>query len=445
LKILVRGRKDRSAVLKAVETFYPNWGIRVESLGGVRGGRIIEQLEPRLEPFTIILSGRRDYGVFWDSLRRLAPLPPLVSLSLVDRADVRNARLEMIAHSIDVARALLRGTVEWIRGAYRFYLSLKAPLVSAPRDPETDNFFFHAKSFHRLPLHPQGGLVLAYKMREGIHEFYCGARKAGTARFMLTETVVEGWDESLECPSIDHVRMIENNVELLQALRRESVRLLRENAPDEAEKIVVPWSGGKDSTAALILALEAFGRDRVVAVNVDTGTEFPLTARYIEEVAEKLGVELVSVYAGLREAIYQRGLPRLGERWCTGLKLEALRRAISRLTEGGKPVVIVGDRDAESKLRVKRPQTRISGEEVTLAPLKLWGGSHVQLFLIWKGVPLNPLYEIGFYRIGCFICPSLRDWELGIIKSRRQVLGLQREKLFELFVKERYSAKRVGS
>ncbi|MCE4617468.1 MAG: phosphoadenosine phosphosulfate reductase family protein [Desulfurococcales archaeon] len=439
LKILVRGRKDKAAVEKSIQLFYPGWDIAVESLGGVRGDKLVEKLEEiNLSSFTILLSGRRDLQDFRVALNQLAPLPPLVALSLVDRSNVRNARLEMIAHSIDIGRAMLRGTTEWINNVYRFYFSLEGSIIKLPRDPESDNFFFFSQKYHSLPLKPDDAFVLAYKLREGLHEFYCGSERAGTARFSLTETKIHSWNNEAICPKLDENKLIEENQKLLEILENKALSFIRKNVPDHVEKIIVPWSGGKDSTAVLVLSIKALGKDRVIALHVDTGTEFPTSSEYIERVSRMLGVQVERVYAGLREAIGSRGLPQLGERWCTGLKLDALRRGIRDILKDEKPVVIVGDRDAESKLRVRRPQLRASKEETSLAPLKLWGGAHVQLYLKSRGIPLNPLYEIGFYRIGCFICPSLRDWEISIMLKRIDALKLGSESLLSEFFENRY-------
>lgn len=60
-------------------------------------------------------------------------------------------------------------------------------------------------------------------------------------------------------------------------------------------KIVVQWSGGKDSQASLILAVEKYGAKNVTAVFCDTGWENPLTYIHVIDIAKLMGVELVTV------------------------------------------------------------------------------------------------------------------------------------------------------
>ena len=48
------------------------------------------------------------------------------------------------------------------------------------------------------------------------------------------------------------------------------------------KKIIVPVSGGKDSTASLCLAIDKVGVKNVVPVFNDTGWEHPLTYEYLD-------------------------------------------------------------------------------------------------------------------------------------------------------------------
>ena len=60
-------------------------------------------------------------------------------------------------------------------------------------------------------------------------------------------------------------------------------------------KVIVGWSGGKDSQASLNWAVKKYGVKNVVAVFCDTGWENPITYLHVVDVCEQLGVELVIV------------------------------------------------------------------------------------------------------------------------------------------------------
>ena len=58
-------------------------------------------------------------------------------------------------------------------------------------------------------------------------------------------------------------------------------------------KIIVSFSGGKDSQACLIKAVNKYGADKIEAVFCDTGWEHPDTYQHIDNVCKQLGVALV--------------------------------------------------------------------------------------------------------------------------------------------------------
>jgi 3'-phosphoadenosine 5'-phosphosulfate sulfotransferase (PAPS reductase)/FAD synthetase len=57
-------------------------------------------------------------------------------------------------------------------------------------------------------------------------------------------------------------------------------------------KVVVAWSGGKDSQASLIWAVNKYGNQNVVAVFCDTGWENPITLLHVVDVCEQMGIQL---------------------------------------------------------------------------------------------------------------------------------------------------------
>lgn len=57
-------------------------------------------------------------------------------------------------------------------------------------------------------------------------------------------------------------------------------------------KHLVSLSGGKDSTATLLMALELHGHDNVMAVFADTGNEHPATYEYVRYLHRTLGVSI---------------------------------------------------------------------------------------------------------------------------------------------------------
>ena len=71
-------------------------------------------------------------------------------------------------------------------------------------------------------------------------------------------------------------------------------------------KILVAFSRGKDSQAALIWAVKKYGKERVEAVFCDTGWEHPVTYEHIKYVTNELDVKLVTLKNGSFQDLCRR-------------------------------------------------------------------------------------------------------------------------------------------
>ena len=419
LRILVPGRKDASAVRAMVEAFMPGWGARVESLGGARGGRLVEEALSRLSPYTVVMLGSRESREAEEIARHA---PPFVEVVVTRAAKVRNNPLGVLHGLLSHARARLRLRYSWNGRSIVFTGGLGGDLEEAPVSPQGDSFLVYglgARILSTFMVKSLGGAALLYKGPQGKHLVYTGPKPVGEVYFDKGY----GPPRARTYPraprhKLDLGTMVDDNTSITRILEDSAVSMLQELAGD-ADTVIVPWSGGKDSTAALLLAVEAFGRDRVKAIYVDTGIDFPENLEYVEKVASILGIDYIVKRAYVDEGLLDEDMPMPDPdyRWCTGRKLDALREGFKEVARGDT-IVVTGDRDAESERRAKRPVIRLDeklGYRV-ISPLKMWSGAHVQIYTLSKGIPLNPLYEKGFYRIGCYICFALRGWEIEVMK-----------------------------
>jgi 3'-phosphoadenosine 5'-phosphosulfate sulfotransferase (PAPS reductase)/FAD synthetase/3'-phosphoadenosine 5'-phosphosulfate sulfotransferase len=420
LKIIVRSRKDAKAVEAALERFMPGWGIEVVNVGGARGDRLAQAIIDEMEPFSVALLGREDSEV---AAAVQAAAPPLSAVIVSRAAKVRNNTVEMIYSDITRARVRIRLATFWDGEAYIFSGGLGgSELEGIPYTPQGDSFFLFGRGARTLSLFMMknvGTVPLLFKAEKGKHIVFSGDSPVG-------EFYAEDKGEVPKAVPYREARarkvsletVVERNSPVMKALEEKSAEVLRRMAPDP-DTVIVPWSGGKDSTAALLVAIKAYGRDAVKAVYVDTGIDFLENAEYVEKLASKLGVDLIYKRANVDEGLLIEDMPMPDPdyRWCTGRKLDALREGFREAAKG-KTIVVTGDRDGESEKRGKRPVLRYDEKlgYPVVSPLKLWSGSHVQTYILWKGLPLNPLYEAGFYRIGCYICFALRSWEINVMK-----------------------------
>lgn len=189
---------------------------------------------------------------------------------------------------------------------------------------------------------------------------------------------------------------------------------------------IVPISGGKDSQTCLKLAIEHFGKNKVIGLFCDTQFEHPLTYAHIEKISKLYGVEIITRCNGEVLELCQKfgRFPSGIARFCTNeLKIKVSKRFYQELAKGqGQGFEVwYGMRSSESSQRAKRYQDKISDElylpheilpsnypkylgELGIKfrlPILDWSEREVYDFL---GDEINPLYKYGFDRVGCFPC-----------------------------------------
>jgi DNA sulfur modification protein DndC len=211
---------------------------------------------------------------------------------------------------------------------------------------------------------------------------------------------------------------------------------------------LLAFSGGKDSTSVLVLAVEFLRRRRPAGVSLevlyaDTLLEIPQMARHAERMLAH--VEALAGAEGLPLRVQRlrpppdqtfwvlvlgKGypVPSFRFRWCTDrLKVRPMRRAAER----GDPnaVMLVGVREGESAVRDGRLRQACgrgecgpaavgkAGPFPAVSPIREWRSCDVWDFLVfrapqwgWPTAGLWRLYgEDEAVRYGCWLCPLVRE------------------------------------
>jgi 3'-phosphoadenosine 5'-phosphosulfate sulfotransferase (PAPS reductase)/FAD synthetase len=224
---------------------------------------------------------------------------------------------------------------------------------------------------------------------------------------------------------------------------------------------IVNVSGGKDSTATLLLAIER-GAPNLSAVMADTGHEHPLTYEYVDYLEQVTGVQIRRVKASFAMRIANKR-EYIVRKWSAdGVSDERIREALDILVPTGNPFLDLclwkgrfpspkarfcteelkvqpmmdqvfipaskkydrvvswqGVRADESRARADLPE-QDEGEfgVINYRPILKWTAEDCFAMHRKHGINWNPLYEQGMGRVGCMPCIMARKGELGEIQKR---------------------------
>lgn len=228
----------------------------------------------------------------------------------------------------------------------------------------------------------------------------------------------------------------------------------------QEEKIVnniVSVSGGKDSTATLLLAI-AQETPNLSAVFADTGNEHELTYEYVHYLEQKTGVKIQWVKADFSQEIQQKR-KYVSEKWpLKGVPDEVIETVLEILHPTGNPyldlclwkgrfpstkaqfctfelkispvfeqcffpILDKGEliyswqgvrRDESLNRRYLKEFDEVGGGLFNYRPILKWPALATFEAMSYMGIKPNPLYSQGCSRVGCFCINSkkgeIRNW-----------------------------------
>jgi phosphoadenosine phosphosulfate reductase len=218
--------------------------------------------------------------------------------------------------------------------------------------------------------------------------------------------------------NIDDVLKV--NAEHLNIIESKAKKFIAITAEKIAKPIIASFSGGKDSLVALHLTI-SLGFEPVVLFN-NTGIEMPETVDTVHKIVEQYNLKFVEASAGdlFWKAVYIFGPPGRDYRWCCKIcKLTPLARTVKSMWPSGG-LNIVGQRAFESLDRARSPRIwrlRWAPYIVNASPINEWSQFEVWLYIFKHKLYINPLYFMGYERIGCFMCPASTLAELSLLQQ----------------------------
>ncbi|MCZ7395798.1 MAG: phosphoadenosine phosphosulfate reductase family protein [Candidatus Methanoperedens sp.] len=214
-------------------------------------------------------------------------------------------------------------------------------------------------------------------------------------------------------PMLDEI--LRANAPHMKRLVKDAVNTIRGIANQKEfrdSQVYVSFSGGKDSLATLDLTRSAVERP-IKVFFANTGIEFPETVEFARRFCRENSIELIEVEA--KEAFWENlpsfGPPAKDFRWCCKVcKLAPINTVMEECTrEGRRCLTMDGKRKYESfsraRIAPKEENPFIPGQ-VSVFPIRNWRAIEVWLYIYYRKLEYNPLYDLGFERVGCWLCPA---------------------------------------
>jgi len=180
--------------------------------------------------------------------------------------------------------------------------------------------------------------------------------------------------------------------------------------------------------AAVMLHLVSTQQPDIPVVLTDTGYLFPETYQFIDELTDKLKLNL-KVYRAALSPAWQEA--RFGKLWqsADGIKqynqlnkVEPMQRALTDLKVGSW---FTGLRRSQSSTRADKDIIEISRGVVKVQPIIDWSNKDVFYYLKEHGLSYHPLWEQGYVSVGD--THSTRKLELGMSEEDTRFNGFGRE------------------
>ncbi len=215
---------------------------------------------------------------------------------------------------------------------------------------------------------------------------------------------IESWIETIE-RNKEQLKALEANSQLLI---RNSIAKYKESAP----KILS--SGGKDSSVTAYLVNQV-AKDTDIIFN---NTTLDCADTYLH-IKEQEHVQIINPKEGFyqwRDRIQFVG-NRISRACCTLFKEGAMIKALGK---NDKYLFFMGMRNQESKNRSSyvdewKNEKWGSRDWNAVLPIRKWSEEEIWLYILWKGISINPKYKKGYARVGCAVaCPyyAKSSWAL---------------------------------
>jgi phosphoadenosine phosphosulfate reductase len=202
----------------------------------------------------------------------------------------------------------------------------------------------------------------------------------------------------------------------------------------DTKSAVVSFSGGKDSLVALDLARRAGIKKAIFS---DTTIEDKITLKYIINLQNfiDVSIDILKPKVDFFTLFDEYGPPSRRYRWCCPtIKYPQI---VEYARKNNIKYMITGLRKSESNIRSKYEIIGINPMTPNVKefnPIIDWTEKDVFSYIKNHNLPLNPIYNLGFKRNGCVICPYKKISEIEKYKTIEPELLEKFEKKLQNYV-----------
>ena len=197
----------------------------------------------------------------------------------------------------------------------------------------------------------------------------------------------------------------------------EAEKFVQKNGAGSENRMIVSFSGGKDSTATADVVVKALGNPYITHLFGNTTLEFPYTTEYAERYRKSHPMAEFRIAQNTGQNFYEVckeiGPPARMMRWCCSMfKTGPITRVLNRKFGDKQILTFYGIRKNESVSRSKYSRVTENTETVKIqkqtvaSPIFEWKDLDVWLYLLSEKVDFNDAYRLGYDRVGCWCCPN---------------------------------------
>jgi phosphoadenosine phosphosulfate reductase len=218
--------------------------------------------------------------------------------------------------------------------------------------------------------------------------------------------------------------LVEANQQLEQQTPEQRVAWALDNLPGQ-----FMLSSSFGAQAAVMLHLVTQQYPDIPVVLTDTGYLFPETYEFVDELTERLKLNLKVYSADMTPAWQEAKLGKLWEGGIEGIeqynilnKVQPMQKALRELEVS---TWFAGLRRSQSDMREALPVLQQVKGQIKVYPIINWSNRDVHMYLKKHDLPYHPLWEKGYVSIGDW--HSTRSLEEGMNEQDTRFFGLKRE------------------